>query len=162
MSVLCDYFVCASPAEARAVIDWSAGPAGQPPSDGAVPPRPDAPSSYPTISLPGIEPVVMIATLEALMTGREATDVMDEPGSEPIAERDGGERLIVPMKRSLQEALATASEQELRTAAASWSETEEFFGDGDPETLGEALIELAALTNEAARTGGGVYCWVSV
>jgi hypothetical protein len=162
MSVMFDYFVCPSSEAAAAVIDWPAGPAGPPPSDGGVPPRPDLPSGYPTMSLSGIEPVVMMASLEALMTGRDADAVMDEPGWEPIAERDDGELLVVPLRRSLQEALSTASEQELRVVATPWSETEELDGDGDPEILAEALIGLAALTNEAARTGGAVYCWVCV
>jgi hypothetical protein len=162
MSILCDYFACGSDEEAVAVLDWPAGPSSPPtPKRTFVRRTPDRVGIYPTVQLPGIEPTVMMATLEALLTRRDADEIMAEPGWEPIAERDGGERMIVPIKPSLVDALTSASEQDLRSIAGPWSETEEFFGDGDPELLGGALIELASLAREARRTGQRLYCWMS-
>jgi hypothetical protein len=158
-----DYFACRSDEEAASVIDWVGGPSSPPdPKRTFLRRTPDRVGPYPTVQLPGIDPVVMMATLEALLTGSDAMEIIHESAADVIAERNGGEQSVVPLRNSLQDALRAATEQELRTVAVPWSQTEEFFGDGDPEILAGALIELAALMKEAQRAESRVYCWVCV
>lgn len=61
---------------------------------------------------------------------------------------------------SLQAALAGAGEARLREVAQPWSETEEFWGQGDPAVLGDRLIGLAALARRGRDTGQRLYCWI--
>jgi hypothetical protein len=43
-----------------------------------------------------------------------------------------------------------------------WSQTEEFFGRGDPQILAGLLHELAELARRARHRGERLYCWVCV
>jgi hypothetical protein len=61
-----------------------------------------------------------------------------------------------------QDASAVADDSSLRRVAQPWSETEEFFGQGDPAILAERLIELAALARQGLAVGEHLYCWVCV
>jgi hypothetical protein len=62
----------------------------------------------------------------------------------------------------LVDALALADAERLATVAGPWSQTEEFFGAGDPEELTNLLQDLSRLAREARSRGETVYCWVSV
>jgi hypothetical protein len=118
---------------------------------------------YPTVIGNGIEPVVQMGTLEGLLTGRSYDDVMAaNPGGIKVAVRDGGERLVMRLTDSLTEALATASDDRLTEVAVPWSQTEEFWGQGDPQDLGSFLLELAQLARTAQLRGERLYCWLSV
>jgi len=108
MSLLCEYFAAPSDAAAAAVVDRLGGPAdatGEPvPAKRGLfhrqarpdrtPARPAV--AYPTVDGGGIEPVVQLATLEEILTGRTYDDVIEglEEGN-VVAERDGGHRLVV-------------------------------------------------------------------
>ena len=111
----------------------------------------------------GIEPTVQMGTLEALLTDRSYDDVVAvDPRGEPVAERDGGERMVVRLGAGLTDVLATAPDSRVLDVAGPWSPTEEFWGEGDPEALVPFLRTLAALAR-GARTGGGhLSCWVSL
>ena len=89
MGLLCDYFVASSDDDAAATIDWGGGPgrpapAPSPPRRGlfrrhAEPATTQAEPTvlYPTVDGGGIEPLVQMGTLEALLTGRDYDDVME-------------------------------------------------------------------------------------
>ena len=165
---------------AARTIDWGGGPgagpsAAQQPagrvllgrlSKKAIAPapaesRPGEP--LPTVDGKGIDPVVQMGMLEAELAGRSFEEVLEtSPAGDVLAERDGGERLVVRLNDSLVNALAEAPLDQLRAAAVPWSETEEFWGDGDPEALGAFLIELSGLAQRANADGRHAYCWVSV
>ena len=178
MGLLCDYFVAGSDDEAAATIDWSGGPGAGPPETSEPVRRglfrrrsttaPDGNDAGTTVALPtvdgkGIDPVVQMGTLEAQLTGRSYDDVIeDDPGGRIVAERDGGERLVLRLNDALVQALSESSEDRLAEAAEPWSETEEFWGQGDAQVLTAFLVELARLALHARTAGQHMYCWVSV
>lgn len=128
-----------------------------------MPAEPLSGEPLPVIDGRGIEPVVQMGTLESLLTGRSYDDVMaSSPGGNVLANRDGGERLVVRLNDSLVKALAKAPAEQLWAAATPWSETEEFWGQGDPEALSAFVEELGDLARRANAGGGHLYCWVSV
>jgi hypothetical protein len=181
MALLCDYFLASSDEDAASVIDRIGGPGARPPWTAPVPshrpgllrrrvetppqPTPVAPAEpvFPTVSGNGIEPVVQMGTLEALLTGRTYDDVMAEhPGGREVAVNDGGERLVMRLSDELSEALADATENALAAAAVPWAQTEEFWGQGDPQILERFLRNLAGLARQARDTDRRLYCWLCI
>lgn len=160
MGLLCDYFLAQSDDQAAATIDWVGGPSDPPSKRGLL--RKTRVEGYPTVSMNGIEPAVMMSTLEHLLTGAAVDTLISQNARRQLADRDGGERLVMAVSPSLRDALAAADESSLRRVAQPWSETEEFFGQGDPVVLGECLLELAALARQGLNTGGHLYCWICV
>jgi hypothetical protein len=61
----------------------------------------------------GIEPTVQMATLEAALTARPISGILDETIGLVIADRDQGERVVVRLTGSLEMA-RNASQQGLR------------------------------------------------
>ena len=160
MGLLCDYFLAETDDQAAATIDWVGGPSDPPVKKGLL--RKSKVEGRPTVSMNGIEPAVMMSTLEHLMTGASVDELITRNARRHVADRDGGERIVMALSPSLQDALAAADEASLRRVALPWSETEEFFGQGEPAILGESLIELAALARKGLNTGQHLYCWVCV
>jgi len=180
MGVSFDYFSAASDEEASLVIDRVGGPGSQAKVTPLVEPKrgifgrvrkPKAPTSgkdteltiFDTVSGNGIDPVVQMGTLEELLTGRSFHDITFDPRSgHLVADRDGGELLVVTLTDALSTALASASDEDLEQAAVPWSETEEFWDAVDPAVLAGFLKDLAGLARRAEASGQGLYCWVCV
>lgn len=179
MGVLFDYFAAASDQEAASVIDRVGGPGSQlataPESTaakrrlfGRKSPAPEfVPDPtlvvYDTISVKGIDPVVQLGTLEELLTGRPYDEVVEDPRSgHAVESKDGGERLVLTLTDILVRALAASDEDELRRIAEPWSQTEEFWGDADPDDLAEFLADLSGLARRAQAKGHRLYCWICV
>lgn len=138
MGVLFDYFTAPSDEVAAAVID-------------------DGPSPY--VDGKGIDPVVMMGTLEAELTGRTYDEVDAARGHEPpVAIADGGEQLVQRTPDTLVAALAAASDERLAEVAVLWSQTEEFWGEGDPEVLAGFLGEMAELARHTRASRQHMYC----
>jgi hypothetical protein len=147
MGILFDYFAAPTDAAAAAVLDQPAGPAG----------------IYPTVADMGIDPDVQCGTLEELLTGRPYDEIAEDPAwGEPLAVVDGGERLVQRLTDGLLDALAQADAARLAEVAVPWAETEEFWGQGDPEVLTGLLVALSALVRDARGRGESVYCCVTV
>ncbi len=162
VGVLCDYFTAPSDEVAAGTIDWLGGPS-----------RPDAemrrllrrgrgPEPLPTVDFGGVEPTVQMGTLDEILTGTPFDEVLADTSAGIIAERDGGERLVVRLSSRLQRALAASDAERLNEAAIPWAATDEFFGQGDPGALGERLVELSELARAAERLGRRMYCWLCV
>jgi hypothetical protein len=173
MGVFFDYFAAPGDDEAAATIDRPLGPGGPPATvrrggvafgrfrraqdDGS------AAGAYPTIADTGIDPVVQGGTLEELLTGRPYEELERDPQwGRTLATRNGGERLVTALTDHLTHALAAATPEELAAAAAPWSQTEEFWGRGDPQELADLLVELAQLARDARVRGDRLYCWTSL
>lgn len=182
MGVLYDYFAAPSDEAAAATIDRLGGPGSQ-----KVMAVPDAKTAkrgllrrraplpeprltvdeslpvYDTLSAKGIDPLVQLGTLEELLTGRPYDEVIEDPRSgNDLASADGGERLVLTITDALASALAGASDERLSEVAVPWSQTEEFWGQADPEWLAEFLRDFAALARRAEGVGQRLYCWLSV
>jgi hypothetical protein len=97
------------------------------------------------------------------MTGRPYDDIVEDPRSgQAVATRDGGERLVLTLTESVTTALADAGNDRLSGVAEPWSQTDEFWGAGDPEVLAGFLRDLAGLARRARARDQQLYCWVSV
>lgn len=146
MAILCDYFAAADDDAAATVLDLEAGPTSAP--------------GYTTVSLPGIEPMVTMQTLEELLTGRSEDEVMENPRQgEIIADGPDGS-MVVAITAELQAGLVSADDDRLRQVAIDWAGTEELDGS-DPDVLGDALVDLADLARTAADRGDALYCWLN-
>lgn len=154
MAVLFDYFVAPSDAVAATVVDRIGGPGSAA--------HPAAPSAFPTVRAPGIDPVVMMGTLERLLTGRSFEEILDDPVSGPVVARGDGHRAVIRLTTSLTEALAAAEDARLGGVALLWSHTREFWGRGDPEELATLLRSLVAIARVARDQEQAMYCWVCV
>ena len=173
MGLLCEYFVAPSDEDAAATIDHVGGPGrlaalGVPQGRGGLFRRPGRPGTraestetHPTVNGCGVEPIVQMGTLEVLLTGRSFDDVLDAL-AEPVAVRDGGERLVARLSDRLASALAIASDGDLTRVAEPWSQTEEFWGEGDPVVLAVLLRDLAGLARLARDRRQAMYCWLCV
>ena len=163
MGILCDYFAAPTDDIAASAIDWVGGPAqpGKGPKQGLFR-RGPSPEPFRTVDMKGIEPTVQMATLEAALTARPISRILDETIGLVIADRDQGERVVVRLTGSLQSALARATDDELASAVDRWSETGEFRGRGDPAILRPLVGELADMARNASQQGLRLYCWVCV
>ncbi|WBB74321.1 hypothetical protein O7602_01800 [Micromonospora sp. WMMD1128] len=151
VGILCDYFSAPSDEAAAAVADVLGGP------------RAAADPGFDVVELKGIEPAVRLGTLEALLTNLDYDAVTRNPRQgKAVAVRDDGEVLVISLTDELRAALADAPESRLREVARPWSETEEFWGQGDQSVLAEVLIELAGLARRATTRDERLYCWVCV
>lgn len=117
----------------------------------------------------GYDPVVVLGTLEGLLTGRDPEAVMADPRSggsvgdgDEADEADEGHGVIT-VTDSLRDALATADDARLREVVGPWRETEELRQHGwDEVSQADHLEFLAALRDLAARasrSGGRLYCY---
>lgn len=145
MGVLYDCFVAQSDEDAARVLDEVAGP------------------SLDELSGNGIDPVVLLGTLESLLTGRPY-ETLDEDArwGHLVASADDGERLVVTVTDGLTSALTKASESSLSRVAHRWSQAEEFWGTADPDDLAQVLSGPAGLARQAQQTDSRLYCWVCV
>ena len=162
MGVLTDYFRAPSDEAAAATIDWDGGPSRPDVQKRGLLRRGKGPEPMPTVDMGGIEPTVQMGTLDEILTGTPFDEVLADPTAAIIAERDGGERLVLRLSTRLQAALAAAGAERLTEAAVPWAATDEFFGQADPEELSERLIELSELARAAERLGQRMYCWLCV
>jgi hypothetical protein len=172
MGVLHDYFIAPNDASAAATINWAGGPGRHisPPAKRGpfgwrkVESEPSGVAApFPTVADTGIDPVVQGGTLEELLTGRPYEQIEQDPRwANVLADRDGGQGLVLTLTDGLIGALAQANTEQLARVAVPWSATEEFLGQGDPEALTSLLGDLSMLARDARARGESVYCWVSL
>lgn len=180
MGVMYDYFTASSDEAAAAMIDMLGGPGGSPPQ---LPmPFRDLVAQYgiegarlflkstvrisdsgiPVLSTKGFDPTVDLYAVHALLTGARLDDVFDRLGDPVIAERDGGERLVLSIGAEVREALAESIPDRLQRVALEWVEAEASHRRVDPEGTSGLLEQLAELARAARTRGEGMYCWVCV
>lgn len=152
MSVLCDYFLAATDEQAAATLDWEGGPSKPPTAELAA---------RTTVSLPGLEPIVMLSTFQELLTGRSFDELLDENGQD-VGFRNDGELIVIRISEALQKTLAESSPDDLRKVSGPWSETEEFYGQTTPQVAEAALVQLAELARTGVGTKQRLYCWICV
>jgi hypothetical protein len=156
MGVLYDYFSAPSDEIAATTIGRIGGP-GAPSED--TPPLP----AFDTFQAKGIDPVVMLGKLEALLTGRDYEEIVHGPRAhKALAIENDGEQLVLTLTDELQTALADADDKRLAAVAVPWSQIEEFWTHPDPEQLAPWLGEFSELARRARNRGERLYCWVCV
>jgi hypothetical protein len=179
MAVMYDYFAALSDAAAAEMVMLQGGPSGSMPASPALreairagdreairlamrPTVRMSDSGVLVLETKGIDPLVQMGTLEALLTGEQYDVVISRPraGQQVAAEHSREGPWVVTLTDELQDALAAATWDQIAAVAAPWSQAEEFRGQGDPETLAEFLLELADLARQANRRGERLYCWI--
>ncbi|MFM9373449.1 hypothetical protein [Streptomyces sp. Da 82-17] len=149
--VMCDYFSAPDDAAAVAVLDLPGG-LGAPRTDGGPP--------LDVQPLKGIDPVVVLARLESILTDAPYDEVSERPRvgqllSSPAAEG----AFVLSVSDTLQTALVTATPAALTAAAGPWSRTEELEQCGlTAETCAHILELLADLASRASASGLRLYC----
>jgi hypothetical protein len=146
MAILCDYFAATDDDAAATVLDLGAGPTSAP--------------GYTTVSLPGIEPMVTMLTLEEMLTGRSEDEVTENPRQGDVVADGADGSMVVAITSELQAGLAAADDEKLRRVALDWAGTEELAGS-DPDFLADALVDLADLARTATERGAALYCWLN-
>ncbi|MBD0742232.1 hypothetical protein BG418_12160 [Streptomyces sp. CBMA152] len=144
--VMCDYFSAADDSAAVRVLDEPGGP------DGAL---------FDVVALKGIDPVVVMAQLEAILTGCTFDEASKRPRSgQLLSSPEAESAFIISVSDTLQEALATATRDSLVEAAGPWAETDELRGNGvTVDTAAEVLALLAGLAGRARSSGMRLFCW---
>jgi hypothetical protein len=169
MGILYDYFSADSDEQAGATIDRLGGPGSQ----SVLVSAPEAPEAewvddpalriFDTVAVKGIDPAVQLGTLEEFLTGRSYDKIQADPRSgHLLALRDEGQGAVVTLTDSLLDALVKASREQLAEVAVPWSQTEEFWGHGDPVFLTDVLNDLAGLARRAQQQDHRLYCWICV
>ncbi|AVH60538.1 hypothetical protein [Streptomyces dengpaensis] len=144
--VMCDYFAASGDAVAVRVLDQPGGP---------------DPATFDVVPLKGIDPVVAMAQLEAILTGCTYDEASERPrAGQLFSSPDAASAFIVSVSDTLQEALASATHVSLAEAAGPWSETDELRQGGITSGTGlDVLVLLAALAGRARPAGLRLYCW---
>lgn len=149
MSVIYDYFSAASDDQAATVIGVDGGPTAEG-------------SGFDTAPVGGIDPVVQLGTLEALLTGTPYDDVTEDPrAGHNLVMSEDYDQIVITVTDALATALAAADDARLAVISAPWSQTDELAGS-DPTALTGFLRELAALARRAEASGHRLYCWVCI
>lgn len=180
MGVMYDYFAASSDEVAAATIDVLGGPGGP------LPPLPmpfrDLVAKYglegarrllkstvrvsdagvPALFTKGFDPTTDLSAVHALLTGARPNVVLEQLGDAVIAERDGGERLILSIRAEVRDSFAASTPGDLQGAAAEWVEVEAPYRQVDVEGILGLLEQLAELARMARDRGDGLYCWVCV
>jgi hypothetical protein len=178
MGVMYQYFAAASDESAAAAIDIPGGPDGT----GAQLPMPVAEivarhghdglrellrsrlrlaeTGFHVVATKRFDPTIDLEEVVAALTGAAIDEFATRSrSSDVVAERDGGERLVLTLSDELQGDLAGAKAAELTAAAQRWVEER---GSGDGDAFGGLLHELAALARGALQRGERLYCWICV
>ncbi|WP_437097432.1 hypothetical protein [Streptomyces sp. enrichment culture] len=178
VGVMYDYFSAASDESAATTIDLPGGPDGA----GAKLPMPIpeivrrygrdglrellrpqlrlAETGFHVVATKGFDSTTDLGAIERILTGVDFDEFLARPRtSHVVAERDGGERLVLTISDELQCVLARVEASELTAAARLWVEEQ---GSGDTDVLGGLLHELAELARGAQRRGERLYCWICV
>jgi len=144
--VMCDYFSASDDDVAVRVLDQPGGP--------------DT-STFDVVPLKGIDPVVVMAQLEAILTGCTYDEASKRPRSgQLLSSPDAESAFILSVSDTLQEALAAATHASLAETAGPWSETDELRQYGTTsDTALEVLLLLSGLASRARSTGLRLFCW---
>ncbi|WP_329026954.1 hypothetical protein [Streptomyces sp. NBC_00690] len=147
--VMCEYFSASDDDAAIDVLDQFGGPNT---------------SHFDVVALKGVDPVVVMAQLEAILTNCTYDEVSQRPRvGQLLSSPDSESAFIMSVSDTVQEALASATPDALVEAAGPWSETDELQASGvDAERAVEALVLLSALAGRARSTGHRLYCWWAV
>ncbi len=166
MGNMYDYFSAPSDEAAAHVVNLPGGPGVPVAGPSRLGPaevelaRAQEGAPFDTVPITGIDPVVKLCTLEALLTGRDYKQIAAGPrAGQALASRHGGQCVVVTLTDELQAALADADDEQLAAVAVPWSRTEAFWGRGDPQSLTRLLHELAELARRARSRDEHMYCW---
>jgi len=172
MSLLTDYFAAA--ASELPDLDLRTGPLGgpiptAPPKRGRFgrtkeqqPPSSDSTGrEFDTVQASGLEPTVVMATLEELLTGKQSMEIIESSDLTPVMEADRQQGPWVFSVRSELRAALASHREDLAPLAQRWAQSEELQGL-EPGELESFLAEYTALARRAEERSADLFCWVSL
>lgn len=106
----------------------------------------------------GIDPIVMLTTLQSLLTG-ESYDELPQADFADVAVGGDNGPWITELPVRLRDALADGDDGRLRDTAQQWVRTEEFGLPTSADDVLPFLQELIALARRARDSGELLYCW---
>jgi hypothetical protein len=139
VSQLIEYFAATNDRAAAAFVDKGPGDDG--------------------VSAPDLDPAVILASLESILTEVDEDVVLDNPRVADLV-ADDGDLAVYTVTDELRDALATSDSDQLGGAAEQLVELEELEG-ADPEMILGVLEELGELARRAVDANQRLYCWVS-
>ncbi|MGX9883009.1 hypothetical protein [Streptomyces sp. NPDC002276] len=140
---MCDYFSAATDEAAVGVLDAPGGP---------------DPSVFDVLSLKGIDPVVVMARLEALLTDCAYDEARARPRSgRLLSDPEAEAAFVISVSDTLRDALASVTGDQLGLMAGPFGAVEEV-GLPPAEAL-EPLRLLSGLARRAAAENRRLYCW---
>ncbi|AEG43997.1 hypothetical protein [Isoptericola variabilis] len=146
-----DYFAAPTDALAAAVLREHAGP--------STPARGSGEPLFDTVSLPAVEPFVMLGMLAHLLSGRPYREVTAHPRHASLVAVGGDEGpWVVTVSDRLVADLAACPPTALTDVAVRWSGTPELAAV-PPDAVLPAVHALAGLAARAIEARHGLYCW---
>ena len=140
---ICDYYSAASDEAAVGVLDAQSGP---------------DPAVFDVLSLKGIDPVVVVARLEGLLTDCAYDEARARPRSgQLLSDPEAEAAFVISVSDTLRDALASATDGQLGLVAGPFGAVEEV-GLPSAEAL-EVLRLLSGLARRAVAENRRLYCW---
>jgi hypothetical protein len=140
---ICDYYSAASDEAAVGVLDAPGGP---------------DPAVFDVLSLKGIDPVVVVARLEGLLTDCAYDEARARPRSgQLLSDPEAEAAFVISVSDTLRDALASATDGQLGLVAGPFGAVEEV-GLPSAEAL-EVLRLLSGLARRAVAENRRLYCW---
>ena len=144
MGVINTYFTARDDETASAVVD-------------------DGPAATHSPVLDAVDASVQAGTLQALLTDEPYDSITaDRSWARLVSAPDHESAWVVSMPSAFTEALADASDEQLAAVVGPWSQTEEFWGAGDPTHLLPLLQDWRSLALTARERGEHMYCWMAL
>jgi len=147
VGVLTDYFIARDDRDAARAHKSTGGPKGL---------------GFETAQWKTIDPVVTLATLDEVVTGRDALEwIRSGAPDSRIAGSDGDEHWVFRVYDHHRAVLESIRDDQIKDVARRWGATEEL-ADWEPQDVEEILRDLVRLSRIARETGQGLFCWVSL
>lgn len=123
----------------------------------------DGPAATRSPAVDAVDASVQAATLLALLTGDPVERITsDSSWARLVSAPDHEAAWVVSMPQAFADTLAKSSDERLQVVVGPWSQTEEFWGAGDPEQLLTVLHALRDLARTARERGEQLYCWMAL
>lgn len=147
MGVLTDYFIAKDDQHAARAHTNPAGPKG---------------AGFKTAESKGIDPVVTLAMLDQVVTGRDALEwIKSGAPDSTVAGSESDEHWVFRVYDHHRAVLEGIRDDQIEDVARRWGATEEL-RDWKPRDVAAILRDLVRLARTARATGQGLYCWVSL
>ncbi|MBE1874674.1 hypothetical protein [Myceligenerans pegani] len=152
MGIVTEYFAAATDEAAAEALRVPGGPCT--PADGSLP-------RFDAVTLPSLDPFVMLAGLAQALSGRPYGEITADPRHGALVGSNGDEGpWIVTVTEDLTKDLASVAPARLARVTRDWiRETEP---PVPAHRLTSAVLLLAELATRAVADGRGLYCWTSL
>ncbi|MBO0607424.1 hypothetical protein [Myceligenerans salitolerans] len=152
MGIVTEYFAAATDEAAAEVLRVPGGPSA--PADGS-PPR------FDSVTLPSVDPFIMLAGLAQALSGRPYGEITADPRHGALVASSGDEGpWIVTVTTDLTKDLASVAPARLARATREWVRASE--PPVPAHRLTAAVLLLGELATRAVADGRGLYCWTSL